>query len=131
MSISFYIATADSTEMRMDYDHALPENDIEGCQLNLANANAANLFRAVGMVSEPCGFILRENLAKVRSAVVYALNTREGRAHLEREGYGSQGELGCRVIEMPTADDYAERTLRRFLVFLARASELGRHIYWG
>lgn len=132
MSISFYIATADSTDERMDYDRTLPENDeLNGCQINLANANAKNLLRAVGLNPEPSGSVFVQDLAELRRATVLALNTTYGRSGLVRERYAGRGAQGALVLDNGTTDDYAERTLRRFLVFLARASELGRHIYWG
>lgn len=133
MSISFYIATADSTATSMDYDRALPENDDEH-QLNLTNTNAKNLLRAVGLEYDPeeaCGCVLAKDVPALRRDTVRALNTREGRSALVREPYTSGGENTARLIEFGTDDDYATRTLARFLRFLARASELGRHIYWG
>lgn len=107
----------------------------EAPEFNLANVNACNLLRLVGIDPDPdyYGEIKIDKLSTIQQCITLALNSERRRSRLieSPNTFGGAGSGHCRVIYYGNTDDQTLRRLQQLRGLVSYAQKHRHQITWG
>lgn len=139
MSITFWVDGAPTKRVQPypdepDYWITVAADPFTEINMTAGNTNAILALISpedVNYEEDPHGLWGQAKLAKVRSAILRAINVEKVRRPALADDYTSGGPGQCRIISFGRDDDYVQRRLNDFLSLVTVAMEHNMEVSFG